>query len=118
MDANLVGLAIVLIVIMAGDAILCVPPIPPIKADLDRLKVTRPIQRLIPVVKFLAVGGLLVGLWIPWVGVLAAVGLVAYFVVALTYHQRANDAPVRYLPAVAVGTFSAVVGVASYLTAI
>lgn len=35
--------------------------------------------------------GLLVGLWVPFLGAAAAVGVVLYFVGAVVYHVRAKD---------------------------
>jgi hypothetical protein len=40
---------------------------------------------------FIAAAGLLVGLWWPPAGMLAAAGLVAYFVLAVVFHVRAKD---------------------------
>ena len=35
--------------------------------------------------------GLVVGLWVPAVGIAAGIGVVLYFVGAVTFHVRAND---------------------------
>jgi hypothetical protein len=35
--------------------------------------------------------GLLVGLWVPWIGIAAAIGLVLFFVCAVYTHIRAGD---------------------------
>jgi hypothetical protein len=44
---------------------------------------------------------LLVGLRWPRLGQLTAWSLIAYFIVAMGFHARARDAPVRYAPAAA-----------------
>jgi hypothetical protein len=38
-----------------------------------------------------AAGALVAGLWWPGLGIVAAVGLVAYFAVAVAFHARADD---------------------------
>jgi hypothetical protein len=35
--------------------------------------------------------GLIIGLWVPALGIAAGIGVVAYFVGAVTFHVRAND---------------------------
>ena len=101
MDVSVPILAIVLIVLLAGDAVACAIPITYIKDDLDRLNCSEQTQKLIPVVKFAAVAGLLIGLWVPALGVAACVGMVAYFVCALAVHNREGDEAAKYIPAIA-----------------
>jgi len=101
MDVGRPWLSLVLIVILAGDMIACAIPIQYIKDDLDRLGCSPTLQRIIPAVKALAVAGLVIGLWVPWIGVLACIGMIAYFGVAFWFHARNNDTIVQYLPAVA-----------------
>ena len=118
MEANVTWLAIVGIFVLAFDALACIGPIPYIRKDLERLGCTENIIRAIPVVKFLAVAGLIVGLWVPWIGVAAAVGMLVYFGFAFAYHQRANDSFDAYIPAVLFTAFFAVVLFVSYATAL
>jgi len=117
MEVELVGLAIALIVVLTGDAIACAIPIQYVKDDLDRLGCTARTQRLIPTVKFLAVAGLILGLWAPWLGALACIGMLIYFGFAFWYHAEANDPLVKYLPAIGFAAFVTLVLYLSYLPA-
>lgn len=101
MDISRPWIAIVFIVILAGDALACTIPIAYIKDDLDRLGCSPLILRTIPVVKWAAVGGLIVGLWYRPLGIAACVGMLVYFGFAFGFHARARDTLVQYLPAVA-----------------
>lgn len=94
-------LALILIAILAADAIACAIPIRYIKDDLDRLGCSAAVQRAIPVVKALAVAGLIIGLWATWLGAFACVAMLAYFAVAFWFHARKNDSFDKYLPAAA-----------------
>ena len=62
-----------------------------VKAVADRLRVPR--RWMLPLGTLLACGavGLLAGLAVPPLGIAAAVGLVLYFVGALTAHLRVHD---------------------------
>lgn len=100
MDVNAPVLAIVLIVVLAADAVACAIPIQYIKDDLDRLNCSDQTQRLIPLVKAAAVTGLLIGLWVPILGLAACAGMVGYFVCALAVHKRENDELAKYVPAI------------------
>lgn len=46
---------------------------------------------LLGVLKVAGAVGVLVGLAVPWIGVAAAIGLVAFFVLAIATHLRARD---------------------------
>lgn len=52
-----------------------------------------PVERLpaLAAVQLLGVAGLLVGFWVPWIGVAAAAGLMAYFAAAVAAHLRVSD---------------------------
>lgn len=110
-------LALILIVVLAADAIACAIPIKYIKDDLDRLGCSVAVQRAIPVVKFLAIAGLIIGLWVPWLGALACIGMIVYFGFAFVYHARANDPVAKYLPAVGFALLIAATLIWSYLAA-
>jgi hypothetical protein len=62
-----------------------------VKAVADRLRVSQ--RWMIPLGTLLASGalGLLIGLAVPVLGMAAAIGLVAYFVCALSAHIRVHD---------------------------
>lgn len=115
MNVSLAPLAILLIVFLVGDGVAGAIPIKYIKDDLARLNVPDQIQRLVPVCKFAAAAGLIVGLWVPVIGLLTCGALIAYFVVAFGYHQRAHDPVAKYAAAIAVSAFIVVTAVLSYL---
>lgn len=114
MDVSRPWLAIILIVILAGDTIACAIPIQYIKDDLERLGCSPVLQRTIPVVKALAVAGLIIGLWQPGLGVLACIGLLLYFVVAFWFHYRNDDPIAKYVPAAGFAALILVVLLLSY----
>jgi SNF family Na+-dependent transporter len=72
-----------------------------VKAVADRVQVSR--RWMLPLGTLLASGaaGLLIGLAVPALGTAAAIGLVLYFICALTAHLRVHDrqigAPVFFL---------------------
>lgn len=115
MDVELTGLAIALIVVLSIDAIACAIPIAYVKQDLDRLGVTATERKIIPAVKLLAVAGLSIGLWTPWVGVFACIGLLIYFGFAFWYHDKVGDPFAKYVPAIAFAAFIAATLFLSYL---
>lgn len=113
MEAQFVGLAVVLIVVLSVDAVACAIPISYIKRDLDRLGCTPSVQQMIPVVKFIAVAGFVIGLYQPLLGFLAGLGMLGYFFIAFSYHAQAKDPLVKYVPAVA---FTGLIGAATFLS--
>lgn len=117
MEAQVLWLAILLIVFQIGDAVAAAIPIQYIKDDLTRLGCSEQLQRIIPMVKFASVVGLVIGLFVPVIGVLTCIALGAYFVVALEFHRRANDPIVKYVPAAGIAIWVFVVGLVSYLPA-
>lgn len=65
-----------------------------VKAVADRVQIAR--RWMVPLGVLLALGalGLLLGLAVPLLGTLAAIGLVVYFVSALAVHLRAGDSQI------------------------
>lgn len=118
MNVDVAWLAIALIVVLTLDAAACAKPITYIKNDLDRLGCTPGQINIIPVVKLLAVAGLIVGLWAPIIGAAACTGMIVYFGFAFGFHARASDPIPKYLPAAGFMVFVIVVLVVSYLPAI
>lgn len=118
MEAQLVWLAIILIVFQSLDGIACAIPIQYIKNDLDRINCPEQLQKILPFIKFASVIGLIIGLFIALIGAITCAALVVYFVVALDFHRRAKDSVDKYVGATLVGTFAGVVGLVSYLPAI
>ncbi len=118
MDVEVAGLAIALIVVLGLDALACVKPIAYIKDDLVRLGCTPTQIKIIPVAKFAALAGLIIGLWMPLIGVLACCGMILYLGVAFGFHARAGDPVAKYVPAAGFMAFFAITMIVSYLPAV
>ncbi len=118
MDVSLPALAIVLIVIQIADGIACIQPIAPIRKSLDRINCPATVRRLLPFLKLDSAAGLIMGLWVPVIGLLTIAALVVYFIVAIEFHRRAGDTATNTAPAVAMLIFVIAVGALSYLPAI
>jgi hypothetical protein len=82
---------VVLAVIQLVDGVLCLRPVDFIARCLTNVRFPRRYWRWLSPLKFAAACGLLVGIWIPYVGVVTAAALVLYFVVAVIMHVRAGD---------------------------
>lgn len=82
-----IGLA----VICFGDALMCLGPVQFIRDCLTDVHFPERYWRLLPVLKFAAAAALIAGIWIPVLGLITGLCLVAYFVVAITMHLRAKD---------------------------
>lgn len=79
---------------------------PAVVNTMDRLGVARLIPVLVAA-KMIAAVGLLVGLGLPQVGLIAAGGLVAYFVLAVGAHLRVKDSLADTAAAVVLGILAA-----------
>lgn len=83
------------VVVLAGiqmvDGVLCVGPVGFVAECYRGVGFPESWWRIVPVVKFAAAAGLLAGLWLPGLGLVTVVALVAYFVVAIAMHIRARD---------------------------
>ena len=75
---------------LLSDALLSMRPPKFIRDCLNGVKFPREWWWTLIVIKLLAVGGLVVGIWVPGVAFSANVGVVAYFLVAATAHIRAR----------------------------
>jgi hypothetical protein len=82
---------VVLALVSLADGILCIKPVPFIAQCFDDVHWPRRLWWLMPPIKFAAAAGLIAGIWIPGLGILTTVCLVAYFVVAISMHIRARD---------------------------
>lgn len=82
---------IVLAVIQFVDALMCIGPLPFVRQCLEDVGFARRWWPVLPVVKFAAVVGLVASIWVPVLGLLTGVALVAYFAIAITMHLRARD---------------------------
>lgn len=83
------------VVILAGiqfaDALMCLKPLPFIAQCFDDMKWPRRHWWMMPPIKFAAAAGLIGGLWVPYLGLVTSVALVAYFLIAIAMHLRARD---------------------------
>lgn len=70
--------------------------------------------RLLGTVEVLGALGLLVGIWFPILGLLAAIGFVLYFLGAIIAHLRVRDALKNTAPAIVLLVLSIVVAVLQY----
>lgn len=82
---------IVLAVIQFGDALMCIKPMEFIAKCFDDVRWPRRLWWVMPPIKFAAAAGLVAGIWVPYLGAVTSVALVAYFVVAIAMHIRARD---------------------------
>lgn len=82
---------LVLALISAVDAVLCLKPVAFIARCFSDMGFPRRYWRLTPIVKFAATAGLLAGLWLPVLGAVTTASLIAYFIVAIGVHIRARD---------------------------
>jgi hypothetical protein len=82
---------VVLAIISAVDGALCLKPAVFIAQCFEDVGLPRRYWRLTPLIKFAAAAGLVAGIWIPGLGLLTAVCLVLYFVIAIVMHIRARD---------------------------
>ncbi|WP_262852652.1 DoxX family protein [Mumia quercus] len=82
---------VVLAVISAVDAVLCIGPVAFVRACLTDVRFPARYWWVLTPVKLAAAAGLVAGIWIPYLGAVTTVALIAYFLVALTMHARARD---------------------------
>jgi ABC-type transport system involved in cytochrome bd biosynthesis fused ATPase/permease subunit len=91
------------------DAAMCYRPTDYVRRCLQDVHTPRAVYRLLTPVKVAAGSGLLLGLVVPYLGVLTCVALVAYFAVAVTMHVRARDIGRNFGNATGIGVVSALV---------
>lgn len=82
---------LVLALIQLVDGVLCVKPVAFIRECLEDVRFPRRWWWVTPPVKFAAAAGLVAGIWVPGLGLVTSLALVAYFVVAIGMHVRARD---------------------------
>jgi hypothetical protein len=81
----------VLAAIQLVDAAACVKPITPVAQCFDDVNVPRRFWWVFTPIKLAAAVGLVAGVWIPEIGFAACLGLVLYFLLAISAHVRARD---------------------------
>ena len=84
---------------------------PRVTEMLTHLEVSEEMQVFLGRVELLAAAGLIVGIFAPVAGVVAGIGLVAFFVGAVVYHVRAGDPVGESGPAVAFGVLAVITAV-------
>jgi hypothetical protein len=89
-----------------------------VEAHLDRLGVPRPVQAVLPAIKVVSSGGLLLGLRWPRLGAVTSSCLIAFYAAAVGFHLNAGDHPVVAGPAVAFGLGAAALLAAVYAPAL
>ncbi len=82
---------LVLAAISLVDGLLCIKPAPFVARCFDDVRWPRRFWWMMPPIKFAAAGGLVVGIWVPWLAALTTLCLVLYFLVAIGMHVRARD---------------------------
>ena len=81
----------VLAAIQLVDAALCVKPVSFVRECFDDVRFPRRLWWVFPPIKLAAAAGLVLGAWVPELGLAACLGLVVYFLVAIGFHVRARD---------------------------
>jgi DoxX-like family len=90
-----------LVAVQLADAILNAIPTQWLRDDLDHLGFPYELRFVFPVIKTASAAGLALGMKRPAVGRATAAALIAYFVIAMRFHARAGDGPLKFLPAAA-----------------
>ncbi|CAM3092028.1 DoxX family protein [Tsukamurella hominis] len=109
-------LTVALAVVLLGDALMSLRPPAFIRDCLDGVRFPRDWWWTLVVIKLVAVGGLIAGLYYPGVGVAANAGVVAYFVCAAVAHIRAGFlGSTFWVNCLGMLGFSAVVLIVSYV---
>jgi hypothetical protein len=82
---------VILALIQFGDGLMCLRPVRFVAECFDAVEWPREFWWTMPVLKFAAASGLLLGIWIAYLGLAVSLGLVAYFTTAIAMHIRAKD---------------------------
>ena len=82
---------LVLAFVSFGDGLMCIRPLPFIAQCFEDVRWPRRYWWVMPPIKFAAALGLVAGIWIPVLGLVTNIALVAYFVIAIGMHIRARD---------------------------
>jgi DoxX-like family len=82
---------VVLAIVSAADGIVCIKPAAFIAQCFRDVRWPRRWWWIMPPIKFAAAAGLIAGIWVPGLGLLTTLALVAYFVIAVGMHIRARD---------------------------
>ncbi|TCP53526.1 DoxX-like protein [Tamaricihabitans halophyticus] len=77
--------------VQLGDGVLCIQPVSFIRKCLVDVRFPQRFWWLLPVLKFAAAAGLVVGIWFTPLAILTSAALTCYFVIALAAHVHARD---------------------------
>lgn len=102
MTIALIVLATLLGLAAGGSALQKLRRDPMVMASMRAVGVPESRVSLLAVLEILGAIGLIVGIWIPWVGVAATAGLALYFLGAVIAHVRVRSAAKEALPAVVI----------------
>jgi hypothetical protein len=82
---------VVLAAIQLGDAVACVKPLTFVAECFDDVNFPRRFWWVFTPIKLTAAVGLVVGVWVPEIGLATCLGLVVYFLLAIGAHVGARD---------------------------
>lgn len=82
---------VALALIQLADAAFSFRPLPFVRRCLENVHFPERYWGLLTPLKLCAAGGLVLGIWVRWLGLVTTLALVAYFVVAIAMHLRARD---------------------------
>jgi len=102
MAVALIVLAVLLGLAAGGSALQKLRRDPRVVESMHSVGVTDSRIPLLAILEILGVIGLIIGIWIPWLGVAAAGGLVLYFLGAVIAHVRVRSAVKEAMPAVVI----------------
>jgi DoxX-like family len=83
--------------------------VPQVMDSLERLRVPIGVRPLLPVFKIAGALGIIIGLGVKPLGIVAAFGLVLYFLGAVLFHMRAKDPAKEELPALVLTAIAVIV---------
>lgn len=106
MTIILIVLAAVLGIAAAGSATGKLRRVPQVVDSMHKVGVTDAQIPVLAVLELLGAVGLLVGIWVPTIGTLAAAGLTLYFLGALVAHLRAKESLKEMAPATLLAVIS------------
>jgi uncharacterized membrane protein YphA (DoxX/SURF4 family) len=86
-------------VVAVGSAIGKLTANPKIVESMHSVGVTAEQARVLAVLELLGAAGLVVGIFVPFIGLAAAAGLALYFVGAVIAHARKGHGPAEWAPA-------------------
>ena len=99
MGIALIVLATLLGIAAAGSAVQKLRRDATVVASMHAVGVRDPQIPILAILELLGVVGLIVGIWIPFVGMAAAIGLALYFLGAVIAHIRVKSSPKEAAPA-------------------